>query len=238
MIEKHEKKQNILIDKNLNINKNTFFNVIKILLVMVLFWLIIFLPFFLKKTQVINKPSPTPPLDIKNNDWLEFIEEFEENNKNNFKTGILDNILITNMSNENDYNISFNDIKLDNKTIYIKNWLYNVKVANTEQTRRNWLMFVRDLLDNQWMLFDFKGPKVWWIWMLNTYTSLDIIFINNENIVEIVKWAKPCVYDNGNGNYPNCEILWGNFPHNYVIELKSWEIDKLWIKVWDKIIIN
>jgi uncharacterized protein len=60
--------------------------------------------------------------------------------------------------------------------------LYKLEVADTEALRVKGLMFRKpdEIPDNGGMLFIFSGEEVRTFWMRNTYTSLDMIFLDRS----------------------------------------------------------
>ena len=66
-----------------------------------------------------------------------------------------------------------------------------VKVAQTEEEKQKGLMFVDKLLQTNGLLLLYKKPKIVKIWMHNTQLPLDIIFINDQNKVILIRRGKP-----------------------------------------------
>ncbi len=86
----------------------------------------------------------------------------------------------------------------------------DIEIADTEAQREQGLMYRRYMSPNQGMLFTFDAPKLQAFWMKNTYISLDILYIDENN--KIVKI------------YPNTETLSerslpSNIPAKYVVEV-------------------
>jgi uncharacterized membrane protein (UPF0127 family) len=54
---------------------------------------------------------------------------------------------------------------------------FNIWLAQTEQQQQQGLMFVRDLPPDRGMLFLSAAPRVFTMWMKNTYIPLDMVFI-------------------------------------------------------------
>ena len=85
-------------------------------------------------------------------------------------------------------------------------------------------MFVRDLAENRGMLFIAKAPRVFDMWMKNTYIPLDIIFIDETGqILNIAKQATPLSLD---------EILSAG-PVRGVLEIAGGRSDQLGIEAGD-----
>lgn len=67
-----------------------------------------------------------------------------------------------------------------------------VEVARTRPARARGLMHRRELADDAGMLFVFEASARQWFWMENTLLSLDIIFIDaNQVVVGVVERARP-----------------------------------------------
>jgi len=66
-----------------------------------------------------------------------------------------------------------------------------VKVAQAEEEKRKGLMFVDKLSQTNGLLLLYKKPKIVKIWMHNTQLPLDIIFINDQNKVVLIRRGKP-----------------------------------------------
>jgi len=66
-----------------------------------------------------------------------------------------------------------------------------VKVAQTEEEKQKGLMFVDKLLQTNGLLLLYKKPKIVKIWMHNTQLPLDIIFINDQNKVVLIRRGEP-----------------------------------------------
>ncbi len=69
---------------------------------------------------------------------------------------------------------------------------FQVWIAADDESRQRGLMYVRELPAGYGMLFLFETPRFASFWMLNTYLSLDIVFIDAAGIVvNIVCNAEP-----------------------------------------------
>ena len=69
--------------------------------------------------------------------------------------------------------------------IIINNKTYNVTVADTEDTREKGLQGVKELAEDEGMLFVFDEEDEVSFWMKDTHINLDLIFINEDE--EVVK---------------------------------------------------
>ena len=66
-----------------------------------------------------------------------------------------------------------------------------VKVAQTKDEKKKGLMFINKLIQTNGMLLLYKKPKIVKIWMHNTQIPLDIIFINEQNRVVLIRKGEP-----------------------------------------------
>ena len=114
-------------------------------------------------------------------------------------------------------------------SIYNKNITFNVEVAKTIEERRTGLMYRKKLLNNEGMLFIFPREKIIQLWMKNTYIPLDVIFISeNKVIVDIKK----------NMEKLSETIVKSKVKSRYALEFNAGLINKLDIKIGDKILFN
>jgi len=104
-----------------------------------------------------------------------------------------------------------------------------VAVAKTAEQRAIGLMGVRDLQDNQGMLFVYQEQGFYQFWMKNTPTPLDILFLSPEKkIVFIAKNTTPfseAVIDPG-------------VPSQFVLEVKAGFADRHHVVIGDQIEFN
>ena len=114
-------------------------------------------------------------------------------------------------------------------SIYNKNITFNVTVAKTIEERRTGLMYRKKLLNNEGMLFIFPREKIIQLWMKNTYIPLDVIFISeNKVIVDIKK----------NMEKLSETIVKSKVKSRYALEFNAGLINKLDIKIGDKVLFN
>ena len=114
-------------------------------------------------------------------------------------------------------------------SIYNKNITFNVEIAKTIEERRTGLMYRKKLLNNEGMLFIFPREKIIQLWMKNTYIPLDVIFISkNKVIVDIKK----------NMEKLSETIVKSKVKSRYALEFNAGLINKLDIKIGDKVLFN
>ena len=123
---------------------------------------------------------------------------------------------------------TFSNEKID-VSIYNKNITFNVEVAKTIEERRTGLMYRKKLLNNEGMLFIFPREKIIQLWMKNTYIPLDVIFISeNKVIVDLKK----------NMEKLSETIVKSKVKSRYALEFNAGLINKLDIKIGDKVLFN
>ena len=117
-------------------------------------------------------------------------------------------------------NLSFTNNFIDPVTI-------NAYVADTPAKRTQGLMHVRDLPENEGMLFVFSPPRYVSMWMKNTVISLDIVFIKADGtIAHVHQEAKPLSLR----SIPSMHKV------KWVLELKAGVAEKLKLKLGDKLV--
>ncbi len=103
------------------------------------------------------------------------------------------------------------------------NHRFSIWVANTQAREEQGLMFVRDLPADKGMVFGGEAPRVWKMWMKNTYIPLDMLFVAVDG--HVVKIAHALPHDE--------TTISSDVPVNGVIELQAGISEKLHIKVGD-----
>jgi len=100
---------------------------------------------------------------------------------------------------------------------------FTIWVADTPGREEQGLMFVRELPPYKGMVFKDPQPRVWTMWMKNTYIPLDMLFIAADG--RVVKIAHAIPHDES--------IISSDVPVSGVIELQGGISDKLHLKVGD-----
>ena len=106
--------------------------------------------------------------------------------------------------------------------------VFAVEVADTPQLRRHGLMHRTTLCKNCGMLFVFPRSDIHPFWMKDTALPLDIVWVNNGVIVEIVENATPF----------SESIIMPHHHANSVIELPAGSVARTGIHVGDSVHIK
>lgn len=128
----------------------------------------------------------------------------------------------------NIFSLSF---RKPSSTVTIHDQTYHVRIADTEELRRQGLSGKKKLNDDEGMLFIFQQKEQPEFWMKDMKFPLDIIFINDDTVTDITKNAKPNDSPNRPRYKPTTNI-------NYVLEVNAGNTDKKKIQVGDKVTIN
>nr|WP_319484951.1 DUF192 domain-containing protein [uncultured Cohaesibacter sp.] len=107
------------------------------------------------------------------------------------------------------------------------NSAFVIELALDDATRMKGLMFRTSLADGHGMLFDFDATEPVFMWMKNTYISLDMIFAEEDGTIHhIVKATTPL----------SESVIGSAGPVRYVLEVPKGTADKLGIKPGDKML--
>ncbi len=103
---------------------------------------------------------------------------------------------------------------------------FKVWIADTEPRQEQGLMFVRDLPQNEGMLFPESAPEVAQFWMKNTYIPLDMVFVGEDGRIEkIIANARPF----------SLAVLSSDEPVIAVLEINGGEAKRLGLAIGDKV---
>lgn len=106
--------------------------------------------------------------------------------------------------------------------IKINGIVYTVAIAKTNEEKEKGLMFINELSERTGMIFIEPYPTKFSVWMKNTYISLDILFIDKNNVVcDLIPNNKPFDLTI---KQSKCNCL-------YMIELPSGHINKYNIQI-------
>ena len=117
---------------------------------------------------------------------------------------------------------------------------FNLKIADTNESRRNGLSNTKSLCDKCAMLFIFDTEDIYSFWMKDMNYNLDILYIKEEmikdNVTGEVKTRKIIsdIFENVKvSSYPN--TVSNKNPAKYVLEINSGKVKDLNIKVGDEV---
>jgi len=113
------------------------------------------------------------------------------------------------------------DIQSAKQTHHFDIWL-----AQTPAQQQQGLMFVRDLAENRGMLFLAEKPRVFNMWMMNTYIPLDMVFIGSDGrIAKIAERTTP----------HSTAIVSSDVAVGAILELKGGEAARRELRTGDKV---
>lgn len=121
--------------------------------------------------------------------------------------------------------------KITKPELCIGEYCIDIAIADTPQKQDQWLMFVKHLPTNSWMLFVFDKEDRYIFWMKNTLIPLDMIRINKNNEIVDIQEAVPCTTD-------ICQTYPWKEPASYVLEINKWLSKKRGISTWEKVRIS
>jgi uncharacterized membrane protein (UPF0127 family) len=104
---------------------------------------------------------------------------------------------------------------------------FNVEMAISMDQQTTGLMFRPSVPDDGGMLFDWGGPRPSQMWMRNTITSLDMVFINEDGSIRtIVERTTP----------RSLAVIDGRGPVRATLELAAGTTERLDIRVGDRVL--
>ena len=112
-------------------------------------------------------------------------------------------------------------IKKDGSTIDVK-----AKFADSKNEHAQGLMFIKEMPEDEGMLFIFEREEMRKMWMDNTFISLDMLFINSN--LEIFNYAE-------NTTPLSRDLVLSVFPAKYVLEVNAGFVKRHGIRAGDKI---
>lgn len=105
------------------------------------------------------------------------------------------------------------------------------RVAITPAQKAKGLMFVKNLPENQAMLFPFEQEEMQYFWMKNTLIDLDILFLNSDGKINQIFEKVPHTYT----YTPEAEIPVVSAPAQYVVETAAGTVARHHLKIGDLI---
>lgn len=111
------------------------------------------------------------------------------------------------------------------------NQTLRLEVARKPSELSKGMKFRKSIPENTGMLFVINRPEPIRLWMKDTYIPLDMVFIRDGVVNQIVRNAVPC-------KTKPCPAYGGKFPSNQIIEMPAGKAAHLGIEVGDKINIR
>jgi uncharacterized membrane protein (UPF0127 family) len=112
--------------------------------------------------------------------------------------------------------------------VILKNEKFKIEVADKYESQVQGLSDRKELRERSGMLFDFGDKMQRNFWMKNMHFPIDIIWIEDDEVVNISKNCQP------EGERPKKHYQ-SLFPVNYVLEVNAGVSDKLGLKSGDRI---
>jgi uncharacterized membrane protein (UPF0127 family) len=103
---------------------------------------------------------------------------------------------------------------------------FEVEIADTEEERERGLMFRTDLKDNSAMLFVFDKPRLVTMWMENTPSALDMLFLDEDGRISTIR---------ENAVPFSRSVISSGRPVRYVVEVKAGTAKRLGLTLGDKV---
>lgn len=111
------------------------------------------------------------------------------------------------------------------------NQTFQLEIATKPSELSKGLKFRKSIPENTGMLFVINRAEPIRLWMKETYIPLDMIFMRDGVVNDIVHNAVPC-------KRKPCPAYGGKFPSNQIIEVPAGKASELGIKVKDRINIE
>ncbi len=128
------------------------------------------------------------------------------------------------------YFMRYERTRIKTTTVKINDTVFTVEIADTEAKRELGLGGHNSLADNEGMLFTFPSRGFHSFWMKGMMFPLDIIWIQDGIVVDVVKDA-PVPED-----YSDMSVFTPANPADMVLELNAGIADKYNIKIGDEVV--
>jgi len=129
-------------------------------------------------------------------------------------------------------NIPLLTLNTKKPTVTVDEKSFTVKVVRTPEEKTVGLSKTTSLGDNEGMLFTFEQKDRYSFWMRDMKIPIDIIFIDDNKVVDIVKNAEVPA---PNTSVSDLTIYQSKAPANYVLEIKAGLSDRYGIEVNDSV---
>lgn len=122
-----------------------------------------------------------------------------------------------------------------NSTAKIGNKTYKLIIAKTDAERIKGLSGRASLAEAEGMLFTFSKKDIYSFWMKDMRFPIDILFISDDKIVDLVENAQAPEKDQDPSTLP---VYKSSEPANMVLEVNANEISKNKIKKGDTVVLT
>ncbi|MGB9608762.1 MAG: DUF192 domain-containing protein [Minisyncoccia bacterium] len=129
------------------------------------------------------------------------------------------------------YFFGFNKLVYKKATVLINNQEFKVDLSDDSIKRTKGLSGRESLKENEGMLFLFDSAGNYGFWMKDMKFPIDIIWINNDEIVDL----SPNLNPEPDKSIFNLKVYYPQKPVDKVLEINSGLIEKYNIKIGDKI---
>lgn len=119
------------------------------------------------------------------------------------------------------------------QSVTIENKFFNVDVAKTQAQQEKGLAIYDSLPIDRGMIFPFNRPGYYTFWMKDMKFPIDIIYIKNDNIVDIFSNVPPPTSPT-----EQLPIIKPKSPSDTVLEINAGLSKKYNFKIGDKVKIN
>lgn len=103
-------------------------------------------------------------------------------------------------------------------SFYTNNKILNLVIADNDSKKEKGLMFVKKMLPNQGMLFNYKIDGYHSVWMKNTFIPLDVLFLDSQyKIIDYVENTIP----------HNLDSIFINKKSRHIVELNAGTVKRM-----------
>ncbi len=128
------------------------------------------------------------------------------------------------------FNFPIGNQSMKKSEVMLGNTIFQVEVADNAQTRAKGLGGRDNLASGSGMLFVFPKSDQYGFWMKNMRFSLDMIFVQKDKIVDIIKNVPPPAAGTPDNKLA---VYKSKLPADQVVELNAGDVDKYGIKIGD-----
>ena len=104
--------------------------------------------------------------------------------------------------------------------------LFKIEIASDDASRAKGLMYRTDMAADAGMLFDFEKTAEVYMWMKNTYISLDMLFVKKDGTIRHIAHKTTPL---------SLSMISSGGPVRYVLEVKGGTAKRLGLNVGDRL---